>query len=165
MASWAVQEGIGQKTLDRLLSIPGVGPATFFSVPFFNGHANLVLPPMQVVEHLGLSYHNARKLHQIIDNIPPHAEWQTRSLWFRSDPDAKHYIHYRNPLDAIQLLLGNPAHTKHIVYKPKKVFVNARKEKRIYHEMWTGRWWNTVQVWNNIFSLFVAYLVISAKFA
>jgi len=77
MASWAVQEGIGQKTLDWLLSILGVGPATFFCVPFFNGHANLVLPPMQVVEHLGLSYHNTCKLHQIIDNIPPCAEWQT----------------------------------------------------------------------------------------
>ncbi|KIM54116.1 hypothetical protein SCLCIDRAFT_31363 [Scleroderma citrinum Foug A] len=53
VASWAVQEGIGQKTLDWLFSIPGV------------------------VEHLGLSYHNARKLHQILDDIPPHAEWQT----------------------------------------------------------------------------------------
>lgn len=40
MASWAVQEGIGQKTLDWLLFILGVGPATFFCVPFFNGHAN-----------------------------------------------------------------------------------------------------------------------------
>ena len=84
VASWAVQEGIGQKTLDQLFSIPGVGPASS-SVPVSNHHTNLALPPMQVMEHLGLSYHNARKLHQILDDIPPHAEWQTQSLWFRSD--------------------------------------------------------------------------------
>ena len=28
VASWAVQEGIGQKTLDRLFAIPGVGPTS-----------------------------------------------------------------------------------------------------------------------------------------
>ena len=99
-----------------------------------------------MVEHLGLSYHNMRKLHQVIDSISPQAEWRTQSVWFRSDPQAKHYIHYQNPLDAIQLLLGNPAHVKDIVYKPKKIFVNAKKEKRIYHEMWTGNWWNAIQV-------------------
>jgi Plavaka transposase len=99
-----------------------------------------------VVERLGLSYHNIRKLHQTVDGIPPQAEWKTRSLWFKSDPQAKHYIHHRNPIEAIQSLLGNPAHAKHIVYRPKKVFVNAEKKKRIYHEMWTGKWWNTIQV-------------------
>ena len=28
VASWAVQEGIGKKTLDRLFAIPGVGPTS-----------------------------------------------------------------------------------------------------------------------------------------
>ena len=102
--------------------------------------------PTQVVESLGLSYHNTCKLHQVIDGILSWVEWKTQSLWFKTDPQAKHYIHYRNPLDAIQSLLGNPAHANHIIYKPKKIFVNAKKEKRIYHEMWTGSWWNTVQV-------------------
>ena len=41
---------------------------------------------------------------------------------------------------------GCDTHAKHIVYKLKKVFVNSKKEKRIYHEMWTGQWWNTIQV-------------------
>ena len=81
------------------------------------------------MEHLGLSYHNTCKLHQVVDTIPPRAEWKTQSLWFKSDPQAKHYIHYHSPLEAIQALLGNPAHAKHIVYRPKKVFINAKKEK------------------------------------
>ena len=55
----------------------------------------------QVVECLGLSYHNSRKLYQAVDAIPPRTEWKTRSLWFQSHPEAKHYIHYRNPLEAI----------------------------------------------------------------
>ncbi|EGO02485.1 hypothetical protein SERLA73DRAFT_150220 [Serpula lacrymans var. lacrymans S7.3] len=42
-------------------------------------------------------------------------------------------------------LLDNPAHAKHIVYKPKKIFSNAQKENRIYNEMWTGKWWHAIQ--------------------
>ena len=145
VARWAVQEGVGHKLLDQLLAIPR---ASDFLFCFFFWVCMLIWSPSptQVVESLGLSYHNTCKLHQVIDGIISWVEWKTQSLWFKTDPQAKHYIHYRNPLDAIQSLLENPAHANHIIYKPKKIFVNAKKEKRIYHEMWTGRWWNTVQV-------------------
>ena len=139
VAKWAVQEGIGHKSLDRLLGIPGV-----------SGVSNCYLIPdttiYQVKEHLGLSYHNTRGLHQILEEVPNHAAWHSTHLWFRSDPQAKHLIHYRDPLEAIRTLLGNPAYAKDIVYRPRRIFTNPRKEKRIYHEMWTGNWWYGIQV-------------------
>ena len=57
-----------------------------------------------------------------------------------------HLVRYRDILQAIRALLGNPAHAKHIVYRPTRVFADASKTRRIYTEMWTGLWWNAVQV-------------------
>ncbi|KAG0696668.1 hypothetical protein DFH29DRAFT_984553 [Suillus ampliporus] len=116
---WAVQEGIGHKAFDRLFAIPG--------------------------SSLGLAYYNIRGLHQTIDSIPPRAKWQSTYLAFDDTPDYKHELHYQNPLEAIQTLLGNPAHAQDIVYKPSKIFTDAAHSTRIYNEMWTGHWWHAVQ--------------------
>lgn len=93
-----------------------------------------------------LTYHNTRGLHKLVDSIPARAKWKLKELWFKSDPDHKHFIYYRDVLEAIEALLGNPAHAKDIVWKPRRVFTNAVKTKRIYNEMWTGDWWWAVQV-------------------
>lgn len=100
----------------------------------------------QVTERLGLSYHNIRGLHKIVDSVPPRARWKTRELWFKNNPEDKHIVYHRDPIDAIKTLLGNPAHANDIVYRPKRVFTDASRDSRIYNEMWTGDWWNTVQV-------------------
>jgi hypothetical protein len=101
---------------------------------------------IQVKEKLGLSYHNIRGLHQVVDSIPGRAEWKTKILSFDDKPQHKHAIHFRDPLEAIRALLGNPAHAKDIVYKPKKIFSDSSKAKHIYNEMWTGKWWHAIQV-------------------
>jgi len=105
----------------------------------------------QVVEKLGLSSHNIRGLHQVVDSVPARAEWKTQELWFKSDSDAKHIVHYRDPCDAVKSLLGNPTHAKDIVYRPRKIFTDSSRTCRIYNEMWTGDWWHTVQVSNHSF--------------
>jgi hypothetical protein len=87
----------------------------------------------------------------VVDSIPACAEWKSQELWFKSDPDAKHTIHYRDPCVAVKSLLGNPAHANDIVYWPRKIFKDSGRSCRIYNEMWTGNWWHTVQVSNNGF--------------
>ncbi|KAG1803489.1 uncharacterized protein BJ212DRAFT_1216931, partial [Suillus subaureus] len=113
VACWAVQEGTGYKAFDRLLAIPSI-------------------------EHLGFAYHNIRGLHQTIDSIPSHAKLQLTYLAFNDTLDYKHELHYCNPLEAIQTLLGNPAHAEDIVYKPSKVFTNPSHSNHICNEMWIG---------------------------
>jgi hypothetical protein len=93
-----------------------------------------------------LSHHNTRTLHKVLDDIPPKAEWQTKKLAFEDRPEEEYTIFHRNPIDAIRSLLGNPAHAKDIVYRPKKIFRDKSKSTRIYNEMWTGKWWHAIQV-------------------
>jgi hypothetical protein len=89
-------------------------------------------------------------MHQAIDSIPARALWKTRCLTFTDIPDETHIVQYRDPLEAIKTLLGNPAHADHIVYKPCKIFSDDTKVNRIYDEMWSGKWWHSVQVRRNI---------------
>ena len=50
------------------------------------------------------------------------------------------------------LPVSNPALAKDIVYKPKRIFMNASKEKRVYNEMWTGTRWEETQVSTSVFN-------------
>ncbi|KAH9910856.1 uncharacterized protein B0H18DRAFT_820781, partial [Fomitopsis serialis] len=121
VAMWVVREDVGQKSLNRFLSIPGV------------------------VEKLGLTFKDVRELFMKIDAIPEMAAWKTSSLAFPDRPDEKHLVRYRDILEAIKALLGNPSYAKYIVYRPKRVFTDRSRTKRIFTEMWTGLWWNAVQ--------------------
>lgn len=100
----------------------------------------------QIKERLGLSYHNNRALLQRVDSIPERASWHERWLSFKDRPGEQHLVQYRDIIEAIKSLLGNPAHADRIVYRPSQIFSDATRTKRIYTEMWTGKWWNEVQV-------------------
>lgn len=93
-----------------------------------------------------LSFKNVRELFGKVDDIPDRAKWKTATLAFPENPDEEHTVHFRDILEAIQALLGNPAHTKHIVYRPRRVFSDHTRTNQIYSEMWTGLWWNAIQV-------------------
>ncbi|KAH9958789.1 hypothetical protein BJV74DRAFT_718360, partial [Russula compacta] len=122
VANWVVSESLGHKAFDRFMAIPGVK------------------------EKLGLSFNNIRALHKLVDAIPDRAgDWRTTNLSFSDRPSEKHTIQYRNMVDAIKCLWGDPALSKHMVYAPKKIFSDATKANRIYSEMWTGSWWHVIQ--------------------
>ena len=95
---------------------------------------------------LGLSYHNSRALLQQVDSLPERAEWQERWLTFKDRPNEKHLLQFRDIIQAIRALLGNPEHADKIVYRPRKIFKDASRTERIYSEMWTGQWWHAAQV-------------------
>jgi hypothetical protein len=100
-----------------------------------------------VVEKLGLSYHNIRALHQKVDKIPERAgDWQTRTLTFKDRPNDKFTVHFRDPVEAIRSLWRDPDLSPHMVYAPSKIYADAKKDNRIYTEMWTGQWWHILQV-------------------
>lgn len=140
---WAIQEGIRHKSFDRLMLIPGAstGMSLNLASTIDNVHCY-----NQITNKLGLSYHNICGLHKVINSVPSHVKWKTRELWYKSDSDDKHTIHYRDSKEIISTLLGNSAHTKDIVYYLRKIFTDSSKTTRIYNKMWTSEWWNTVQV-------------------
>ncbi|KAJ3816286.1 hypothetical protein EV361DRAFT_813345, partial [Lentinula raphanica] len=123
IAEWVVKDGIGHKSLDRLLAIPGVK------------------------DKLGLSYTNIAGLHKKIDNLRPRAgEWKVRKLRFKDEEDYEFTLRHRDILECIQSLWGDPALADHLVYRPKKIFQDEERKKRVYSEMWEGKWWQFTQV-------------------
>ncbi|KAI1785454.1 hypothetical protein LXA43DRAFT_976229 [Ganoderma leucocontextum] len=122
VAYWFVREDPGHKAFDRFLHIPGVR------------------------ESLGLSYETVRAMLELIESVPERAgQWYLKRLSFQDCPDQKFTIRHRNVLDAIRSLWGDPALAKYLVYKPRHVFADATKQKRIYSEMCTGNWWHAIQ--------------------
>ena len=113
IAQWATRDGPGQNALDRLLSVPGVCSCNLLLLLLLNEH--------QVVEKLGLSYHNVRAMHKKIDAM-------------------------RDPIEAIKGLWQDPNLSPHMAFAPSKVYTDATKSDRIYSEMWTGQWWHVLQV-------------------
>ena len=98
------------------------------------------------MESLGLSFKDVRELFAKVDTIPDRAPWRTMSIAFPDRPEEKHLVRYRDIIEAIKALLGNPSYAKRIVWRPRRVFTDASKTKRVFSEMWTGLWWNELQV-------------------
>ncbi|KAL0954320.1 hypothetical protein HGRIS_003318 [Hohenbuehelia grisea] len=125
VADWFVKEDTGHSAFNRLLSIPGVA------------------------EKLGLSYRDARSIHKLIDKIPQKGgEWKSKVMRFEDRPDETFCIRYRDPIEAIRSLWLDPSLADDFVYAPSKVYSSrdTKTRKHIFSEMWTGTWWNTIQV-------------------
>ena len=89
-----------------------------------------------------------RELHQKVDSLPERAgTWTEKTLFYPDHPDKTFIVRYRDPLEAVKTLLGDPTYAKDIVYKPKKTF---NHDNRIWNEMWTGEWWYKTQVSVNV---------------
>lgn len=98
-------------------------------------------------EKLGLSFSNTRGLHQVVDSIPRRAgEWKVKNLSFPDRPDELFTLRHRDILSSIQSLWGDPELADHLVYKPSTLFTDTSQDHRLYNEMWTGKWWNFIQV-------------------
>ena len=86
-----------------------------------------------------------RELHQKVDSLPERAGlWTEKTLYYPDKPDETFTVRYRDPIEAVKTLLGDPSYAKDIVYKPQKIF--GSNGSRIRTEMWTGSWWNGLQV-------------------
>ncbi|KIM54101.1 hypothetical protein SCLCIDRAFT_74926, partial [Scleroderma citrinum Foug A] len=94
------------------------------------GHKQLdrLLAIPRLVDKAGLSYSNTRNLLKFLEDIPAQAKWELVALSFKDMPKDRY----------LKALLGDPVLAKDIVYKPKRIFTTAKRDK---NEMWMGRWW------------------------
>ena len=89
-----------------------------------------------------------------MDGIPERAgDWQTRTLSFKDLPNDEFTVRFRDPVEAIKSLWGDPDLSPHMVYAPSKVYADKEQNNHIYTEMWTGQWWHVLQVG----TLFIIY--------
>ncbi|KAG1743579.1 uncharacterized protein EDB91DRAFT_1247079 [Suillus paluster] len=99
VARWAIKQGPNQNALTDFLSID------------------------EENSKIGLSYKNARALHQKIDHeLPGVTPWR------------------RNPVESIKELWANPAYLEHLTYAPEHRFADEGKSEHIYDEFMSGDW-------------------------
>ena len=98
----------------------------------------------KVVEKLGLSYHNAKKLNEIVDGLPGRPSFQRKDL-IVGDQCLEFY--YREIIPCIRSLYGDPELAHDLVFAPERHYTDATRTCQIFNEMHTGNWWWSAQVW------------------
>jgi hypothetical protein len=94
-------------------------------------------------ERLGLSFQNSRELNQIIDErLPSRPKFERHDIVIEGET---FQVYFRNIMDCIASLYGNPEFAPHLVFAPERHYSDQEK-CRIYHDMYTGRWWWETQV-------------------
>lgn len=53
---------------------------------------------------------------------------------------------YRDPIDVVRELMGNPVFRDVMHYSPEQVYRDKDCKERVVNEMWTGHWWWEMQV-------------------
>ena len=96
-----------------------------------------------MAEALGLSYQNVTQLDALIDTLPgcPPFKCEILSIYGQ-----EFSLHYRDIVQCLQGLIGNPEFTDHLIIVPERHYVDAEKNIRVIDEMHTGDWWWSVQV-------------------
>ena len=55
-------------------------------------------------------------------------------------------LFYRDPVECVKELLGNPAFSHVLHYAPEQIYEDSSCTERIYNEMWSANWWWETQV-------------------
>ncbi|KLO11904.1 hypothetical protein SCHPADRAFT_830275, partial [Schizopora paradoxa] len=98
------------------------------------------------------SFHNARKLYQMVDALPKGPEWIREILevdcgFYPDGTPRKEEVELwrRDPNECIAELIGDPTFDGHLAYGPEQCFVDDEGKVRGFGEMWTGKWWWDLQ--------------------
>ncbi|EPQ50928.1 hypothetical protein GLOTRDRAFT_133665 [Gloeophyllum trabeum ATCC 11539] len=125
LARWLVQN-MGQSQMDEFLKLPIT--------------RNRTKP----------SYKNRHSLNEKVDSLPTvGAPWIQEVITiagteFDGNGEPMHEeveLWYRDPVECVRELVGNPAFEGKQAYAPERVYVDPQGQNRMYDEMWTGDWW------------------------
>ncbi|KAJ3915181.1 hypothetical protein F5877DRAFT_92392 [Lentinula edodes] len=120
IARWAKLHGTGSTAFSELLAIDDVSEA------------------------LQLSYKNSDELNSIIDTKIP----AQRPAFVRQEVviAGEALDLYKRPvMECIQALYGSPEHVHYLCLTPEQHYSDANKTNRLYHDMYTGKWWWSTQ--------------------
>ena len=100
------------------------------------------------------SYSSNYTLLKKIDSLPAEPRWKCETIEVKGNvigTDEKPAtesveLWFRDIIECIQGLIGNPAFRENLSYAPQKVFTSRSGTTRIYDEAWTGDWWWKMQV-------------------
>ena len=100
--------------------------------------------PSKIVDKLGLSFRTVKQLNEIIDNkLPGRPPFRCKELIIGNE---RLEFYCRDVVECIRSLYGDPQFAQDLAFAPERHYTNPECMCRIYHEMYTGDWWWTVQV-------------------
>ena len=108
----------------------------------------------QVPSGLGLSYNNMDQLYKRLNELPMKAKWHETKISLVEDPNKEHIVQYWNILECIKSLWSDPLVVDKLVCRPEKMYAD---NTQLYNEMWTGQWWNKLQVKNKFCIIIFEY--------
>ena len=97
----------------------------------------------KIVDKLGLSYNNIQQLNDKVDGLPGCPSFQCRGFSIGGE---QLDFYYRDVLECIRSLFGNPQFTQDLAFVPERHYTSPDCTCRLYNEMYMGDWWWTVQV-------------------
>lgn len=55
-------------------------------------------------------------------------------------------VYYRDVLECIRSLYGDETFAPYLVFAPERHYSDNTRTNRLYHDVYTGKWWWTTQV-------------------
>jgi len=100
------------------------------------------------------SFGNKDMLIETIDELPRGVKWSYRPINLNGDmldDNGKPMMEqlelwYRDPVEVVRELLGNPIFQQVMRYAPERVFCDSEGTDGVVNEMWTAAWWWEMQV-------------------
>ncbi|PSR97599.1 hypothetical protein PHLCEN_2v4306, partial [Hermanssonia centrifuga] len=106
-----------------------------------------------IIQDSGLDYPNKDRLYKAVDELPSGLDWQCKEIIQTGDLKNANGIAltetlevwYRDPLDCIRELLGNPLFANTLAYAPEQVYRDREGTNRHIDETWSADWWWNLQ--------------------
>ena len=113
-----------------------------------------VILTLQIQERVDPAYSNKDKLLRAVDSLPPGVQWNLENIKLTGDMVDEEgntmteelELWYRDPVECIRELVGNPMFQDAMKYAPEKLFEDKEGNDEVVNEMWTGEWWWKLQV-------------------
>ena len=97
-----------------------------------------------MVENLGLSFRNTRELNRIInEELPGRPKFKREEVHIGRE---SYDFHFREIIPSLRALFGDPKFSDHLIFAPERHYQDASHTVQVFSEMYTGKWWWSVQV-------------------
>ncbi|KAI0336980.1 hypothetical protein BDW22DRAFT_1340702 [Trametopsis cervina] len=93
---------------------------------------------------LGLSYKNIRELNHVIDTELPNRRPRFTRAEIEVEGEAFD-VWYRDVLDCVRALFSDESFAPFLVFAPERHYGDEARTSRLYHDVYTGKWWWTTQ--------------------
>ncbi|KAJ7133844.1 hypothetical protein C8R46DRAFT_1326370 [Mycena filopes] len=111
-----------------------------------------------ISERASPSFGDKRDFFEKVDSLPGGVKWHCKLMDTKGDlPDLdkdptgatmrheQKELWFRDPVECVQELMGNPTFRHAMRYAPEKLYADASETIEVVDEMWTASWWWEIQ--------------------